>query len=46
MEKRRTSLEDTLPRDALALSPEADTAVCGSIDKLEEALYHVGAALA
>lgn len=46
MKKRHAGLEDTFSRDTLAFSTEADTTICGSVDKFEETLYHVVAALA
>ena len=41
----RTSLEDTLSSDALALRAEADTAEDGSISQFKDSVYKVTAVL-
>lgn len=37
----RTCLENTLARDAFALSAEADTGKCGTIDKLQDGIRSI-----
>jgi hypothetical protein len=37
----RTCLEYTFARDAFALSAEADTGKCGTIDKLQDSIWSI-----